>query len=169
MKKVYLISEKTIKTYSLVNNNVDGKYISIAIQATQDIDLQTLIGEALVRKLCDMVEDDTILSDEDYKLLLDEYITPYMIWKVMSSIQIGLNYKMVNSGVITNEDSNKSHLDYKNNQLLIEQYNRYANSYAIKMKDFLCENSAKYPEYNQCVNKQHKEDVECCGIYLGDV
>ena len=25
MKKVYLISEKTIKTYSLVNNNVDGK------------------------------------------------------------------------------------------------------------------------------------------------
>ena len=53
MKKVYLISEKTIKTYSLVNNNVDGKYISIAIQATQDIDLQTLIGEALVRKLCD--------------------------------------------------------------------------------------------------------------------
>lgn len=168
MVKVFLISEETIKKYSLINNNVDGKYLSSAIQATQDIDLQTLIGEALVDKLCQLVENQSIKNSSDYRLLLDKYITPYMIWQVMATVQIGLNYKLVNSGVITNEDTNKSHLDYKNNQLLIEQYKSYANSYAIKLKNYLECNCNLYPEYHQCVNKQHAEDIEFCGVYLGE-
>jgi hypothetical protein len=99
MTKVFLISEETIKKYSLVNNNVDGKYISSAIQAAQDIDLQTIIGESLVNRLCLLVETGDISNNTNYKLLLDKYITPYMIWQVMSTVQIGLNYKLVNSGV----------------------------------------------------------------------
>lgn len=169
MTNVYLISEKTIKNFSLVNNNVDGKYISVAIQATQDIDLQTLIGEALVNKLCDLVLSNSLDSNPDYKLLLNEYVTPYMTWQVMSTIQVGLNYKMVNSGVIVNEDERKSHLDYKNNQLLIEQYKNYANSYAIKLKNYLESNCSKFPEYHQIVNKSGAEDIDFCGIYLGDI
>lgn len=169
MKNVYLISETTLKSFSLINNNVDGKYIGVAIQATQDIDLQTLIGEALVKKLCELVVNNELNNNPDYKILLDDYITPYMTWQVMSTIQVGLNYKLVNSGVIINEDTNKSHLDYKNNQLLIEQYKSYANSYAIKLKSYLDCNLNKYPEYTQCVNKQHAEGIEFCGIYLGDV
>lgn len=168
MTKVFLISEETIKKYSLVNNNVDGKYISSAIQAAQDIDLQTIIGEALVNRLCLLVETGDISNNTNYKLLLDKYITPYMIWQVMSTVQIGLNYKLVNSGVITNEDTNKSHLDYKNNQLLIEQYKSYANSYAIKLKSYLDCNSGLYPEYSECVNNQHAEDIGVCGIYFGE-
>jgi hypothetical protein len=164
MKNVYLISEATLKQFSLINNNVDGKYIGVAIQATQDIDLQTLIGEALVKRLCALVVSNELNDKPNYKLLLDEYITPYMTWQVMSTIQVGLNYKLVNSGVITNEDSNKSHLDYKNNQLLIEQYKSYANSYAIKLKSYLDCNATLYPEYKQCVNKQHAEDINFCGI-----
>lgn len=162
MRNVYLISEKTIKSYSLLNDNVDGKYVSTSIQATQDIDLETLIGKALVDKLCQMVSENG-LTDK-YKLLLDDYITPYMIWQVLATIQVGLNYKLVNSGVITNEDTNKSHLDYKNNQLLIEQYKSYANSYAIKLKDYLDCNAQYYPEYKQCIDRQHAEGIAFCGI-----
>lgn len=169
MNKVLLISEETLKTYTLVNDNVDGKYILPAIQTAQDIDLETLIGKALLNKLCSLVEDGSIVDNTDYKLLLDEYITPYLCWQVLSTIQIGLNYKFSNSGMISNDDERKSKLDYKNNQLLQEQYKHYADSYAIKMKDYLCSNSNKYPEYHQCLNYSHAEDVELCGIYLGDI
>lgn len=162
MTNVLLISEKTLKSFSLINDNVDGKYISVSIQATQDIDLQNLLGQALVDKLCEMVATNSLT--EDYKFLLDEYVTPYMTWQVMSTVQVGLNYKMVNSGVIQNDDERKSHLDYKNNQLLIEQYKTYATSYAMKMKDYLDCNAALYPEYNECVNKQHKNEVNTYGI-----
>ena len=37
--KVLLISEQTLKTYTLIGDNVDGKYILPAIQTAQDIDL----------------------------------------------------------------------------------------------------------------------------------
>lgn len=167
MNKVLLISEETLKTYSLVNDNIDGKYLLPAIQSAQDIDLETLIGKALLDKLCKLVETGEIVNNSKYRTLLDDYITPYLVWQVMSNLQLGINYKLSNSGVITNDDERKSRLDYRNNQLLQEQYKHYADSYAIKLKDYLC--SGDYPEYHQCVNHSHAEDVELCGIYLGDI
>lgn len=167
MNKVLLISEETLKTYSLVNDNIDGKYLLPAIQTAQDIDLETLIGKALLDKLCKLVETGEIVSNSKYKTLLDDYITPYLVWQVMSNLQLGINYKLSNSGVITNDDERKSRLDYKNNQLLQEQYKHYADSYAIKLKDYL--SSGDCPEYHQCVNFAHAKDVELCGIYLGDI
>lgn len=167
MNKVLLISEETLKTYSLVNDNIDGKYLLPAIQTAQDIDLETLIGKALLDKLCKLVETSEIVNNSKYRTLLDDYITPYLVWQVMSNLQLGINYKLSNSGVITNDDERKSRLDYRNNQLLQEQYKHYADSYAIKLKDYLC--SGDYPEYHQCVNHSHAEDVELCGIYLGDI
>lgn len=167
MNKVLLISEETLKTYSLVNDNIDGKYLLPAIQTAQDIDLETLIGKALLDKLCKLVETGEIVNNTKYRTLLDDYITPYLVWQVMSNLQLGINYKLSNSGVITNDDERKSRLDYRNNQLLQEQYKHYADSYAIKLKDYLC--SGDYPEYHQCVNHSHAEDVELCGIYLGDI
>lgn len=167
MNKVLLISEETLKTYSLVNDNIDGKYLLPAIQTAQDIDLETLIGKALLDKLCKLVETGEIVNNSKYRTLLDDYITPYLVWQVMSNLQLGINYKLSNSGVITNDDERKSRLDYRNNQLLQKQYKHYADSYAIKLKDYLC--SGDYPEYHQCVNHSHAEDVELCGIYLGDI
>ena len=167
MNKVLLISEETLKTYSLVNDNIDGKYLLPAIQTAQDIDLETLIGKALLDKLYKLVETGEIVNNSKYRTLLDDYITPYLVWQVMSNLQLGINYKLSNSGVITNDDERKSRLDYRNNQLLQEQYKHYADSYAIKLKDYLC--SGDYPEYHQCVNHSHAEDVELCGIYLGDI
>ena len=105
MNKVLLISEETLKTYSLVNDNIDGKYLLPAIQSAQDIDLETLIGKALLDKLCSLVENGGISENTNYRVLLDDYITPYMVWQVMSNLQIGINYKLSNSGVISNEDA----------------------------------------------------------------
>ena len=171
MNKALLISETTLKKYTLINDNVDGKYISTAIQAAQDIDLTDLIGPALVAKLEQLVFDGTIKDDTNanYKTLLDTYITPYMSWQVMSAIQVALNYKMTNSGVIQNDDTNRSHLDYRSNQALMDQYERYSNSYATKLKAYLDHNSNLFPEYNKCINGITNEDNPTYGIYLGDV
>lgn len=169
MNKVLLISEQTLKTYTLVGDNVDGKYILPAIQTAQDIDLETLIGKSLLTKLCNLVATGEIVESTNYKILLDDYITPFMCWQVLSTIQLGLNYKFTNSGLISNEDEKKINLDFKNNQLLQQQYKHFADSYAGKLKDYLDCNSTKYPEYHQTVYQSHEEDVEYCGLYLGDI
>lgn len=166
MNKGLLISEGTLKKYTLINDNVDGKYLLTAIQAAQDIDLTDLIGPELVGKLEELVCSDEIAQPENkaYKTLLDDYITPYLCWQVMASIQIAVNYKMTNSGIIQNDDTNRSHLDYRSQQALIDQYNRYSNSYARKLKTFLDKNVAAYKEY-RC-HTAYIQDVPTYGIYL---
>lgn len=164
MAKVYLISEKTLKKYTLINDNVDGVYIAPAIQMAQEIDLTSLVGEDLVNKLCDLITENKIVEEEyaDYKKLLDDYITPYLCWLVTANIQIAINYKLSNSGVIENYDENKNRIDYSNSTALQSQYQHYANAYANKLLDYLCDNHSKYPEYKHC----DIDDLQLCDIYL---
>lgn len=169
MNNILLVSEETIKKYTLVNDNVDGKYILPTIQVVQDIDLDRLIGKKLVNKLCELVNSGDIYKNTDYKALLDDYVSPYICWDVMAQIQLSLSYKFNNSGTTSNLDDKKSQVEFKNLQLLIEQYTNYANSYATKLKNYLDYNSSKYPEYNECYEYSHKNDVSGCGIYLDDI
>lgn len=167
MTEIFLISEKVIKAYTAINENVDSKLIYTTIRQVQDIDLDSIIGPVLNKKLQEMVRTGEIATNADYKDLLDNWITPYMCAQVTSAIQIYLNYKLVNSGVIQNDDERRSHLDYQANKSLMEQYEKYANAYAQKLKNHLCCNSNKYPEYHQVVEHQGEEEPQLCSIFLG--
>lgn len=166
MSKVFLISEQTLKKYTLINDNIDGVYIAPAIQMAQEIDLTSLIGEDLVNKLCDLVATNEIVntSNKDYKKLLDDYITPYLCWLVTANIQIAINYKLSNSGVVRNDDERKSHLDYTQSTALQNQYQHYANAYATKLTDYLYKNNTKFIEYTHC----DTDYLQLCNIYLED-
>lgn len=171
MNNVLLISENTIKKYSLINDNLDGKYLLPSIQIAQEVDLVNLIGQKLVDKLCLLVSDGSINEEEfvDYKTLLDDYITDYLIWQVMVSTQLSVNYKISNSGVYGQDDEHKNRQEYKNAQLLIEQYQRNANAFANKLKNYLKHNSNKFPEYYNHVCGEGPEEINTYGIYLGDI
>lgn len=167
---VILVSEKTLKERTLINDNVDGIYILPAIQICQDVDLQTVIGPVLVKKLQSLVADGTIENAENkkYKDLLDNYVTPYMCWQTMTAIQINLNFKFSNSGMVQNQDDRKSNIDYRSGKELMKQYEHYANAYAMKLKNFLCSHVNEYPEYRQCEDFEGEEEPMLCSIYLGD-
>ena len=99
MEKVLLISENTLKKYTLINDNVDSKYILPAIQITQDCDLDTLIGTVLNNKIQSLVRDNSIAQPENehYQELLDEYRRKYLpermgvSTKTISNIIIEIN------------------------------------------------------------------------------
>lgn len=170
INKVLLISEQTLKKYTLINDNVDGMYILPAIQSAQDIDLDTIIGPVLNNKLQQLVKNSDIVQPkyEKYKVLLDEYVTPYLCWQVMTNIQIAVNFKLSNSGVVENYDERKNRLDYTHSKALSDQYQKYANAYATKLKNYLCANSNQYPEYHQTLNREGEESPRLCSIYLED-
>ena len=169
--KVLLISEEILKSYTLISDQMDGNYLLPTIEMVQEIDLETLIGGALLKKLENLVDTGDIWKDEnvDYKSLLDNYIIPYMCWQVMAQIQPAINYKMANSGVYSNDDERKSRQDYKTNQLLQDQYIKNANSFATKMKNYLHSNISKYPEYCKVIDSESAESVPVCGIYFCDL
>ena len=136
MAKVYLISEQTIKTNSIINNNVDGMYLLPAIEYAQDNGLQSLIGTKLYNKLMDIVADGTIANLPDYKTLLDEYITPYLLNKVTADIQLPLAYKLRNQGVVQQTGENTYVPSMKDTQYVIQHYQNQADFYGNRMSDW---------------------------------
>lgn len=183
---VMLLSEANLKKYTLLNDNVDGKYILPAIRMSQDIDLESLIGTPIVNSLKYLISKGKLPNSDVLEpelnfatTLLDDFITPYLSWKALANIQTGLNYKLVNSGVIGNQDTQQIKLEYGRAQLLKEQYDSYSNAYGLKLKTFCCDNSSKIDAVIGLVKKeigtdnpllldkcQRGDSVPLCGIYF---
>ena len=149
MARVLLISEQTLKSNGVINNNVDGMYILPAIDYAQDAGLQPIIGTKLYNKLMDLVSDGCIQQETDYKVLLDEYVTPYLLNKVTADIQIPLNYKLRNQGVVQNQTENTIVPTMKDLQYVIQNYEYKAVFYGNRLSDYLMANKSKFTEYSK--------------------
>lgn len=184
---VALISEKTIKNNSPISNDIDGKYILPAIQSATDIDLQPIIGRKLLMAYkcaifngymtqskidsCD-TPLKTVLNSA--KIFLDDYIVKYLQWQVMVNLTTMVNYKYANSGVYTNQDDKRSGTDYKTNMQLVQQYQKYANGYAITMQEYQSKHQSVLNQFIYAINGlfnifdgtecDYKEDIPYCGI-----
>lgn len=170
MAKVLLVSEQTLKTNSVINNNVDGMYILPAIEYAQDAGLQPLIGSKLYNKLMDLVETGDITGATNYKLLLDEYITPYLVNKVTADIQLPLSFKVRNQGIVQQTSENTYVPSLKDTQYIIQHYQNQADFYGNRMSDYLRANRSLYPEYcskDSCADMPSNPNAYNTGIYLG--
>lgn len=141
--KVLFISEKTLKEDSLINNNVDAAFINSAIMTAQDIFLQPLLGSCLYEQLQNAIIAENLTADE--QKLIDEYITPYLEYRVMADIQIPLNYKFRNAGIISNTDTNIQTASLDDLKYLTDYYENRSGYYANRMTKFICKNSSKFP------------------------
>lgn len=148
---VQLISEATLKKYSLINDNVDACYIAPAIQKAQDMGLQPLIGTYLYDKICSLIIEGTIGDDANvnHKTLLDVYITPYLCQKVMSEIQIPLFAKIRNSGILNSTDQQTQQLTMQEVEYIKRNFDQDATFYGTRMVEYLCTNNTLFPEYRQ--------------------
>lgn len=147
---VLLISEKTLKEDSLINNNVDNMYIVPAIQIAQEQALQQLIGTKLYKKICELVSGGNVPAD--YKILLDSYIIPFLEYKVMSDIQIPLSYKFRNLGMNQTSDERTITPSLRDTQYLIEFYDNKAKFYGDRLYDYLCANHKLFPDFRKKEN-----------------
>lgn len=145
--KVLLLSEKTLKEDSLINDNVESTYILPAIQIAQEQGLQQVIGTMLYDKICDAVDRGEISAD--YRILLNDYITPYLEYKVMADIQIPLSYKFRNLGVNQTTDERTYSQSLRDTQYLIEFYENKAKFYSNRLYDYLKANRKLFPEFLQ--------------------
>lgn len=166
MIKVYLISEDTLKTETVLNDNVGAEYFGSAIECAQEIYLQQLIGTSLLNDLCEKVRDDKL--SEDDKILLDEYITPYLKFKVLSEVTLPIAFKYRNAGVVQTNNEYMYNTGMKDAQQLATFYDQKAGFFAIRLTDWLCANSVKFPAYrNTSTGELSPNDDFNTQIYLG--
>ena len=153
--KVILLSEKTLKEDSLINDNVESSYIIPAIQIAQEQGLQQIIGTQLYNKICDLVNRNEV--DDNYRILLDDYITPYLEYKVMAEIQIPLSYKFRNLGFNQTTDERTYAQSLIDTQYLIEFYDNKAKFYSNRLFDYLKANHKLFPDF---MKKDSCDDLE---------
>ena len=171
MQNVLLISEKYLKENSVINNNVDSCYLLPAIQTAQEIALQQLIGTKLYNRICSMVSDGTINSNEQYKTLLDNYIIPYLQQVVLREIQIPLFGKLRNAGVLQSTDQQTQILTIKDVEYIKEYYNAQSVFYGDRLTKYLLANNHIFTDFLTCddCSQLHGKvgGNTNSGIYLG--
>lgn len=144
-----LISESTLKKRTIISDNVESKYIAPTIVKAQEIGLQPLIGTNLYDKLCSLASDSSIEQPSNlwYKRLLDDYITPYLCYRVMADIQIPLFAKNRNAGITQSQDQQTTQLSLQDVEYIRKQHEYDADFCAKRMTDWLQANNIHFPEW----------------------
>ena len=145
MSKVYLISETVLKNETILSDNLGAEYIGPAIETSQDIYLQQAIGTMLLDKLYDIVTNNTV--EEPYKTLLDDYIAPYLKYKVLAEITIPLAYKYRNAGVVQSTGDHYQQSTLRDATMVQNHYETRATFYHQRLSQYLNANSNLFPEY----------------------
>lgn len=102
MSNIYLISPEAVRRDSVIDDNVDDQFILVAIKDAQ-MSLMENIGKTNYKKIESAIADRAKMT-EKIKTLLDDYIHPFLCYKVSETIAIPLSYKYREQGVVQASD-----------------------------------------------------------------
>ena len=174
-KNVMLISPDEVKSQGDINYNVDDSFIGSSIRVSQQIYLRDIIGDALLEKLQVLVYNaieelpDNIDDNENiaYKTLLDDYIVPFLTYKVSYEICTRISLKIRNMGIIKNYDTNQQQAELADVLYLQQTNDTYANDAANRMTKFICSEKAAYPESDFVCGCDESPKYARTGLWLG--
>jgi hypothetical protein len=170
MTNILLISEDTLKTHSCLNKNVWADNLAPVIKTSQDVDLQRILGSCLYKKILGLVENGDIKKQEytSYKTLLDEYIINYLIYQTLVNLIPEISTKITNMGLVTTSDEHIQNVTQSERELVVGQYQKYADAYAKMLQDFLKENIKLFPELD-CCGEAELNSSATVGLWLGGI
>lgn len=148
---VLLCSEDVIKTYTNLNDNTAGDYIQPAIYMAQHTELEGCLGTQLVRKLQELVGTNHIddIENENYKELLDDYITDYLAYATIVRVIPIVSFKIGNAGVVRTDEEKVVNMAYGEVFNLAEYYKNQADYLLFRMQKHLIANYSKFPELSK--------------------
>ena len=145
---VLLISEDYIKSTTNISDNIANDYLLPSIKLAQDIELEQTIGTQLLEKLQKLVFDNDISNQENYnyKLLLDNYVQPYLAYCTIKHIVPTVAYKLVNQGIVRTDDEKSYNITSNEVDKVADYYNHIANTFKKRLQLFLIANYNNFPE-----------------------
>ena len=170
---VLLISEDYIKSITNVSDNIAGDYLLPSIKLAQDIDLESTIGTQLLEKIQELIYNNDISNQDNsmYKLLLDNYIQPFLAYCTIKHIVPTVAYKLVNQGVVRTEDEKSYNVTSNEVDKTADYYSNLANTYKKRLQLFLI---ANYNEFPELINWKSIADIRAnlysaagCNVNLG--
>ena len=143
--EVLFISEEKIKNFTNVNENVYVSDMIPGIIATQDLDLQPMLGSKFYDGLKARVLAGTQTADET--VLLDKYIAPFLLNKSLWRILPNIKWKLLNKSVLSPNSETASTISLEEFQYVRNDQNQTSVWYEERLRDYLIQYANLYPEY----------------------
>ena len=165
---ILLTSTEYIKAHSGLNDNTYDKMLNPAIVRAQDLDLTEALGDCLVAALQDKVSSGDINLAENalYKVLLDNYVQPFLTYTALGNITLEIGQVMGNGGIDFLTDDHRTSLSFDERSQVKDYWLHHADAYKLRMLKFLRNNSSAFPEWTACCKS--KDDLSsACSVWFG--
>ena len=172
MQNILLISEGMLKENSELTDNLYGSYLLPAIRTSQEIYIQQVLGRCLYNKILDLVDSGEITEPENqnYKELLDDFIQPCLIERVLADLVPIVSAKITNIGTVHNKDEYVQNLSVADAEKLQQMHIVKYDFYVKQMQRYLLDNLQVFPELDQCTCDALRSNLDSAassGLWLG--
>ena len=150
MAQALLITSEDIVKKTALNGNVDTDLFIQFVKIAQDTHIQNYLGTDLLEKLQSLISAGTLddAGNADYKSLLITYVKPMLIhWGMVEYLPFAA-YSVANKGVFKHLSENSTNAEKFEVDFLVEKQRITAENYSQRFVDYICFNTALFPEYN---------------------
>lgn len=171
IEEILLTNENFIRSITVIDTNLQSKYLLSAMREAQDVYLQQIIGKSMLDKLKDLVSDGSIDDSENavYKNLLDE-CQLFLAYQSVTNLCLTTNVKVSNGGLQQTSDENLSVLNVNDTFTIQTHFQDKADFYARRLQEYILNNKAELPEISERRCNQMNAELHSAAtspIFLG--
>ena len=145
----YFFDETFLIENTTIDDNVDPKYLRMAMRVAQEVKIQSILGSSLYKDLMTEFENDPTLNLlPNYKTLVDDYIQQAFLWCTLVELPSLLNFKLTNIAVVKKDGDNSTSVDRDDLTYIINKSATNAEWYLTRLKEYICANETLFPAYN---------------------
>lgn len=150
MKDILLTNAAFIKSATNISDNINEKVMTTSIREAQDINLQSIIGSAMMNKLKELVDSDQIYREDNevYKELLDN-IQYYLAYSVIVKLCVITTYGLDNVGLYKKSDDHIETLEWNDVAQISAYYQHKADFYAKLLQEYILKHRKELPEIDE--------------------
>lgn len=142
---VLLIDASILFKYTTLSGNFDIDKITPHIKVAQDIEVQSVLGTNLYRKILTDVQNDALSGN--YLTLVSQYVQPMLIHYSMSDLMQFHGYEVSNAGILRNTPEGTNLPDAGELNTLVNREREIAETYRRRLVDYLSYYPQLFPEY----------------------
>lgn len=169
VKETLLTSETFLKSVLPISDNVAGKYIQASIREAQEIGFKGIVGSALLKRLKEMVADETLSANPMYEELVQE-AQYYLAYQAGVELCKKVAFKIANMGVVKTSDEHVEPVPTEDVDKVAADYQNKADMAAYELQGWIMDNCSAFPELGEAGYHKIKANLKSaatCGIWLG--
>ena len=162
MGQSLFVTMADVKKYTAIYGNVDADKIIQCVKIAQDVHIQNYLGSNLFEKINDLIVAGTLTvgANPTYLTLNTDYIKPMLIhWAMVEYLPWGA-YTIANKSIYKHTSESAENVDKGEIDFLIKKAESTATHYTKRFLDYICQNSATYPEYNNNTSEDMYPDKD---------